>query len=104
METSQKKETKCKNCGKESDILVKNLCVNCFEKTEKEMEKAYPLDKYEFEEDEYERLQEDLINKDTNSNKCEMVVHGKIGGADTMKLNQERALEKIIKTKKAQKK
>lgn len=94
---NQENKNICTACKKHFDILVDGLCVECFEKREIEKAKQNPLDKYEFEEDEYEKLQEDFIKKDIEKMSSEnMVVHARP--------SQQRAIDKIIKVTKNKKK
>ncbi|MDD4290347.1 MAG: hypothetical protein PHH83_03700 [Patescibacteria group bacterium] len=88
---------KCNNCGKYSDILVSGFCVKCFEEFEKNREIKNPLDKFEFEQDEYEELETSYIKKDEEEkNKNNMIVHSRP--------SMNRAINKIIKVSKSKKK
>ena len=96
MENPENKN-KCANCGKNSDILISGFCIKCFEESEKNKTIKNPLDKFEFEQNEYEELENSYIKKDEEEkNKNSMIVHSRP--------NMNRAIDKIIKISKSKKK
>ncbi len=97
----EKKDNTCRSCGKNTDILVGGLCVECFEIQEEQKTKD-PLDKFEFESDEFEHIQDKYIKKDAEKKlHDDMIVHGRITNPT---LDKERAIEKILKVTKHKKK
>ena len=96
MENRENKNT-CRKCNKYFDILVSGLCIECFEKNEIIKKRDNPLDKFEFEKDEFEEIQNEYIKKDIEKkNKDGIVVHNRP--------NLDRAIDKIIKISKSKKK
>jgi len=57
-------KTICPECNLYKDIFVTGICLDCFKKKQGEEQEENPLDKYTFEEDEYEKLENDFIEKD----------------------------------------
>lgn len=94
---NRENKNKCNNCGKNSDILISGLCVKCFEESEKNKIIENPLDKFEFENDDYENLENIYTKKDDEEkNKKSIIVHPRP--------NMNRAIDKIIKISKSKKK
>jgi len=94
---NQENKNLCSSCKKHSDVLVSGLCVKCFEEFEKNKANENPLDKFEFEPDEYEELENVYIKKDEEEkSKNNMIIHPRP--------NTDRAIDKIIKVTKNKKK
>jgi len=94
---NQENKNQCTNCGINSDVLVSGICVKCFEESKKNETIKNPLDKFEFEKDEYEELENSYIKKDEEEkNKNNILVHSRP--------SMNRAIDKIIKISKSKKK
>ena len=89
---------KCKQCGKESPIMVNGLCLDCYDIVEEDLNKdVLGLQDEEDDKDDLEKLEELYDERFNRENlKEDMIIHGRaIKDPDYDRISRERTISRL---------